>query len=93
MPIETLRKNLIYLRRSNKLTQNQMDIIQNNNSKLCDAIEHSKCNIQLDSLKRVSDYFKVSIDDLCTVDISTFSKRSLEDFYQSAQLSLKSKND
>lgn len=93
MPKHTFIKNITYLRKKNNLTQKLMDIICGHNSKIYCQIESGNIEIQLNALKRLSDYFKVSIDDLFRTDISIFSKQSLADFYLSAQLSLKSKND
>lgn len=68
-----------------------MDIIAGHKSKLVDRIEHGGCVIQLEALKRISDRFKISIDDLCRTEIRKHSKEDLEDYYNCAQISLKSK--
>lgn len=93
MPIQQLRINLIYLRKSNSLTQYTMDAIAGHRSKLIDIIEHGGCVIQLEALKRISDRFKISIDDLCSTEIRKHSIEDLEDYYNSAILSLTKKTN
>lgn len=93
MPVETLRQNLIYLKKINYLSNQKMDTIMGHNSRIFERISNGDCTPQLPALKLLSDHFKISIDDLCRSDITVLRKWDLKNYYDSAQLSLKDIND
>lgn len=96
MPSQQLTANLIYLRKINNFPHSQMDRICFHKSKLWEPIEIGRVQIQLESLKCISDYFGICIDDLCRLDLNEFLKiptanKILIYRYNIAQLSLRTK--
>ncbi len=85
-----LFRNLSYLMWDNKLTQEKLSSFINvSRSTISHWLDGMQLEPQTPHLKKLSDYFKVSIDYLCFEDLTTISKKERLDNYNLIQKRLK----
>ena len=72
-----LAKNLIYLRKSKDLTQSQLAQELNYSDKTVSKWENDDAVPDIKTLIAISEFFGVSLDDLCKTDLSTYKPKEV----------------
>lgn len=82
MPIELLKQNLEYLRKSNKMNTTEFSILMGYSTRMYSRIKTDYILPSTESLNRLSVHFKVSIDDMAREDLSKLPIKRIRNKYR-----------